>query len=77
MGVIRSNRFERQDGWIPRTRLLKESVTVIGTGGIGRQVALPDIRWIKQGTSRVIVEKVQLDRGNQNNNNGGNVPEAP
>jgi hypothetical protein len=40
MGVNRSNRFERQDGWIPRARFLQESVTVIGTGGIGRQVAL-------------------------------------
>jgi hypothetical protein len=40
MGVIRSNRFERQNSLIPRARLLTESVTVIGTGGIGRQVAL-------------------------------------
>jgi len=44
---------------------------------LDQHYGLTDIRWIKQGTSRVIVEKVQLDRGNQNNNNGGNAPEAP
>ncbi len=40
MEVIRSDRFGKQNSRIPRARLLEESVTVIGTGGIGRQVAL-------------------------------------
>lgn len=44
---------------------------------LDKHYGLTDIRWIKQGTSRVIVEKVQLDRGNQNNNNNGAPPEAP
>jgi hypothetical protein len=44
---------------------------------LDQHYGMTDIRWIKQGTSRVIVEKVQLDRGKQNNNNGGNTLEAP
>jgi sulfur carrier protein ThiS adenylyltransferase len=34
------DRFERQEELVPRERILKESVTVIGVGAIGRQVAL-------------------------------------
>lgn len=40
MAEVPPNRFEEQEAWIPRQRLLKESATVIGVGGIGRQVAL-------------------------------------
>jgi molybdopterin/thiamine biosynthesis adenylyltransferase len=34
------DRFERQEELVPRERILQESVTVIGVGAIGRQVAL-------------------------------------
>lgn len=34
------DRFERQQELVPRERILKEFVTVIGVGAIGRQVAL-------------------------------------
>ena len=34
------DRFERQEELVPRERILRESVTVIGVGAIGRQVAL-------------------------------------
>lgn len=34
------DRFERQEELVPRERLLTESVTVIGVGAIGRQVAI-------------------------------------
>jgi sulfur carrier protein ThiS adenylyltransferase len=34
------DRFERQAELIPRERMLRESVTVIGVGAIGRQVAI-------------------------------------
>lgn len=34
------DRFERQEELVPRERILKEFVTVIGVGAIGRQVAL-------------------------------------
>jgi len=34
------DRFDRQEELVPRDRLLRESVTVIGAGAIGRQVAL-------------------------------------
>lgn len=40
MAEVPPNRFEEQEAWIPRQRLLEESATVIGVGGIGRQVAL-------------------------------------
>lgn len=34
------DRFERQEELVPRERILRECVTVIGVGAIGRQVAL-------------------------------------
>ena len=34
------DRFERQEELVPRERILREVVTVIGVGAIGRQVAL-------------------------------------
>lgn len=34
------NRFSRQASFVPRERVLEESVTIIGVGAIGRQVAL-------------------------------------
>ena len=34
------DRFERQEELVPRERILQETVTVIGVGAIGRQVAL-------------------------------------
>lgn len=33
-------RFTRQEIFVPRERLLREEITVVGVGGIGRQVAL-------------------------------------
>jgi sulfur carrier protein ThiS adenylyltransferase len=33
-------RFARQELFVPRERLLREEITIIGVGGIGRQVAL-------------------------------------
>jgi len=35
-----SGRFARQEGLVPRDRLEELSVSVIGVGAIGRQVAL-------------------------------------
>lgn len=41
MTAVRNpDRFERQEELIPRERVLQESVTVIGVGAIGRQVAI-------------------------------------
>lgn len=40
MALIEIDRFERQAELVPRDRMLKEFVTVIGLGAIGRQVAL-------------------------------------
>lgn len=40
MAEVPPNRFEEQEAWIPRKQLLDESATVIGVGGMGRQVAL-------------------------------------
>ena len=34
------DRFDRQQELVPRDRRLRETVTVIGVGAIGRQVAL-------------------------------------
>jgi sulfur carrier protein ThiS adenylyltransferase len=33
-------RFARQEAFVPRERLMREEITIIGLGGIGRQVAL-------------------------------------
>ena len=38
--LIVPDRFERQEELVPRERILREVVTVIGVGAIGRQVAL-------------------------------------
>jgi molybdopterin-synthase adenylyltransferase len=35
-----NNRFERQTGLVPREKLEKLGITIIGVGAIGRQVAL-------------------------------------
>jgi hypothetical protein len=40
MALIEIDRFERQAELVPRDRMLREFVTVIGLGAIGRQVAL-------------------------------------
>lgn len=40
MALSIPERFARQETFVPRARLLREEITVIGTGGIGRQVAL-------------------------------------
>jgi hypothetical protein len=76
LGMVEGDVITRLDG----------NTLDIGMSMAGTRQYLPEldqhygmtvIRWIKQGTSRVIVEKVQLDRGKQNNNNGGNTLEAP
>jgi len=38
--VVEANRFERQDGLVPQQRLDGTSISVIGVGAIGRQLAL-------------------------------------
>ncbi len=40
MSTPTPDRFDRQEELVPRERLLRETVTVIGLGAIGRQVAL-------------------------------------
>lgn len=40
MGLLVPDRFDRQAELVPRERILREIVTVIGVGAIGRQVAL-------------------------------------
>lgn len=40
MALLALDRFERQEELVPRERILKEVVTVVGVGAIGRQVSL-------------------------------------
>lgn len=76
LGMVEGDVISRLDG-----NTLDLGMSMAGTRQylpeLDKHYGLTDIRWIKQGTSRVLVEKVQLDRGNQNNNNGGNTLEAP
>jgi len=76
LGMVEGDVITRLDG-----NTLDIGMSMAGTRQylpeLDQHYGLTDIRWIKQGTSRVIVEKVQLDRGKQNNNNGGNTLEAP
>lgn len=40
MALLIPDRFDRQEELVPRERVLRESVTIIGVGAIGRQLAL-------------------------------------
>jgi len=76
LGMVEGDVITRLDG-----NTLDTGMSMAGTRQylpeLDSHIGLTDIRWIKQRTSRVIVEQVQLDRGQLNNNNGGNAPEAP
>lgn len=75
LGIVEGDVISRLDGnYLDRGKFLQNGVWQMPE--LDQHYGLTDIRWIKQGQTRVHVQKVQLDRGG-NANNGGTQPEAP
>lgn len=76
LGMVEGDVISRLDGnYLDKGKFMRNGVWHMPE--LDQHYGLTDIRWIKQGQSRVNVQRVQLDPGGNTTNNGGTQPEAP